>query len=388
MIISGEYSQLLASLYAATVSVGEWRLMAPRIARFIGAHSCQIGVWSPTPGMGRRLSWTENYTASLNDAYHSRFHAEDPWVAWVRKIQPGSLVTGNVVSIAPRFTRSDLYNEYCRPLGIYHVVGAGISRMAGGSHGIIGLHQERRAGAFTAKQLMRLRSLVPHLQQALLLKERFGRAKFENNALFTALESLHMGVMITDSRGGLVFADSTAESILPRHPQLSVRNGRLRVADSRQNATLLKFIADAACGASGGYGEGGLLTLRDEFQRKLWLRVCPLPQERFADSVRSPAAIVFLRQPDSHRIDMQRYMMETYRLTRAEARLAEALVNGRTLAESAAEDGVTLNTVKTLSKRIFVKTGHHSRSQLIRDVLCSPFLASSGAGPASPNTRR
>ncbi len=379
MTISGEYSQLLANLYAATASAVEWRSMAPRIARFIGAHSCQIGVWSPTPGRGRRLSWTENYTTALNAAYHSRFHAADPWVAWVRKIQPGSLVTGDVVSIAPRFTRTEIYSEYCRPLGIYHVVGAGLSRMAGDSHGIIGLHQERRAGAFTAKQLIRLRSLVPHLQQALLLKERFGRAQFERNALFTALESLHMGVIVADTRGELLFADSIAESIMARHPQLSVRNGRLHVADTRQYALLLKFVADAACGGDRhGPGEGGLLTLRDEFQRKLWLRVCPLPHERFADSVRDPAAIMFLRQPDSRRIALQRHMMETYRLTRAEARLAEALVNGRTLAESAAEDGVTLNTVKTLSKRIFVKTGHHSRSQLIRDVLCSPFLDDPG----------
>ena len=381
MTISGEYSQLLASLYAATASALEWRSMAPRIARFIGAHSCQIGVWSPTPGMGRRLSWTENYTPALNDAYQSRYHAEDPWVAWVRKIQPGSLVTGDVISIAPHFTRTDIYNDYCRPLGIYHVVGAGISRVADGSHGIIGLHQERRAGTFTAKQLTRLRSLIPHLQQALLLKERFGRAEFENNALFTALESLQMGVMIADAHGALLFADSIAESILMRHPQLSLRNGRLRIADSRQNAEMLKFVADAACGGGrNGVGEGGLLTLQGEFRQKLWLRVCPLPQERFADSVRGPAAIVFLRQPDSRRIALRRYMIEAYGLTRAEARLAEALVNGRTLAESANEAGVTLNTVKTLSKRIFVKTGHHSRGQLIRDVLSSPFLADPGTG--------
>ncbi len=374
MTISGEYSQLLTGLYAATASVVEWRSMAPRIAGFIGAHSCQIGVWSPTPGMGRRLSWTENYTAPLNEAYNAKYHSEDPWVAWVRKIQPGSLVTGDVASIAPRFTRTELYNEYCRPLGIYHVVGAGISRMAEGSHGIIGLHKERQAGTFTAKQLNRLRALVPHLQQALLLKERFGRAKFENDASFTALESLRMGVIIADARGALLFADSIAESILAQHPQLSVRNGRLHVADAGLNTLLGKFVADAACGGADlGPGEGGLLTLHEDPQRKLWLRVCPLPRERFADVVRGPAAIVFLRRQDSRWISLQGPLMETYRLTRAESRLAEALVNGRTLAEFAADAGVSVNTAKTLGKRIFAKTGHHSRAQLIRDVLSSPF---------------
>ena len=382
MTISGEFSDFLTTLYASTASPTDWRSMAPRIATLIDAHSCQIGIWSPTPGASQRLSWTDNYTPALNSAYQAKYYAQDPWVAWVRQIQPGSLVTGDVTTITPQFTKSEIYNDYCRALGIYHVVGAGVARMAGGGFSIVGLHKERRAGMFSAKQTIRLRSLLPHLRQAMVLREKIGHLKLEGSALFTALESLQMGVIIVDMHGRLLFADSTALSIVDGHSQLSLRNGRLRLAEARQDAMLTRFVADAAStGDGGGSGPGGLLTLRSSVAQKLALRVCPLPLERFADSVKVPAAIIFLRRPDSRPIALQRYLTQSYGLTRAEARLAEALINGRTLAEYAADARVSMNTVKTLSKRVYAKTGHHSRSRLIRDVLSSPFLTAYGAHP-------
>ncbi len=267
MTISGEFSDFLTTLYASTANPTDWRLMAPRIATLVGAHSCQLGIWSPAPGASQRLSWTDNYTAALNSAYQAKYHTEDPWVAWVRRIQPGSLVTGDAATITPQFIKSEIYNDYCRPLGIYHVIGAGVARTAAGGFSIVGLHKERRAGMFSTKQSIRLRSMLPHLQQAMMLREKIGHLKLEGRALFTALESLQMGVIIVDMHGRLLFADSTAESIVAGHTQLSFRNGRVRLAEARQDATLRRFVVDAARSGDGdgddedGGGGGGLLTL-------------------------------------------------------------------------------------------------------------------------------
>lgn len=87
------------------------------------------------------------------------------------------------------------------------------------------------------------------------------------------------------------------------------------------------------------------------------------------------------RKRQGHRTDraarpaaVQRSLEQLYGLTRAEARLAEALANGRTLAEYGALAGISLNTVKTLCKRLYAKTGHHSRGAFIRDVLENPLV--------------
>ncbi len=383
MNTNNEFSQLLTALYTSTVNLIGWRSLAARLAQSLGAHSCQLGVVSPTPEASQRTSWTDNYTAPLNAAYRAKYHAHDPWVAWVRRIQPGSLVTGNVATIDPGFMKTEIYNDYCHPLGIYHVVGAGVSRRSDGSVDIIGLHRERSAGAFGAKQRHRLQSLLPHLQQAMLLRETIGRLRLEGCALFTALESMHLGVMIVDLHGHLLFADSTAESILRSQNQISVRNGRVHLAEPGRCKMLLKLIAEAAfTGGGDGTGAGGFLTLHASVANELRLRVSPFPVSQFSDSLQEPAAIVYLRCHNPRPIPLQHYLRQTYGLTRTEARLAEALAFGCSLAQYSEEANVSLNTTKTLNKRIYAKTGHRSRSEFMRDVLNNPLLLMAAAKPS------
>lgn len=62
-------------------------------------------------------------------------------------------------------------------------------------------------------------------------------------------------------------------------------------------------------------------------------------------------------------------------LTKAEARLADALWRGSTLEEAAEVFGVTKNTVRTQLCRIFVKTGAQRQSQLIRLLANAPDAA-------------
>ena len=374
MNISTDFSGFLSALYASTADRAGWRAIATRAANEIGAHSCQIGIWSPQAGGSRRLSWTANYTPELNDAYQARYHRHDPWVAWVNRISRGGLVTGDAISIDPQFMQTEIYNDYCRRLGIFHVVGAGIARRANGSSSIIGLHREERYGPFDERQKQRLRAMLPHFRQALALRERFDQVNFERDALLRGLESLRVGAIIVDRSGALLFAGATAESILRTQSQLYVRDGHVHLADARQGSMMLKFIGDAArTGGGQPDGAGGLMTVLLGVAEKLWVRVCPLPIGVLPE-LALPAAVLFLCQSNSPRIPLQAWLMSLYRLTRTEARLAEAFANGASLAEYSQSAGVSLNTAKTLSKRVYAKTGHHSRAQFIRDVLKNPFL--------------
>ena len=358
--------------------------MAGRFARSVGAHSCQIGIWSPKPGASQRLSWTDNYTPDMINAYQTVYYKQHPWVAWVRRIVPGSLVTGNVTTIAPHFMRSEIYNDYCRRLGIFHVIGAGVERKADGAFSIIGLHRDQKSGAFTDSHRRRLTSLMPHVRQALALRETIGHLNIERGALFSGLQSLKMGVSIVDMNGDLLFANATAEDLFRSQAQLSIRDGRMHLADLRKRHTLLKAINEAANVDSGqGAGAGGLLCVQLNDERKLWLRVCPLPESVFGESLRVPAAIVFSRHADAEPVALQQWLMRLYGLTRAEARLAEALANGHGLAECSARACVSINTTKTLAKRVYAKTGHHSRSKFVRDLLNNPFLAIETQAPGN-----
>ena len=373
MRISRDMSALLTNIYSAVAEPAPWQPLVTHIARALDSHSCQIGVWSPLPGRSEKIAWTANYTASLRAAYAQHHYRHDPWLNWVRRIVPGSLVTADVATIEPGFVDSEIYNDYCRHLGIYYVTGAGVIKQRDGSVANIGVHRERTAGPISGRHERRLAMLVPHLAQALKLRETIGTLQVERGALLQGLASLHLGAIIVDATGRLLFADRTAEAILREQWPLFVRNGRLRLRDGGQRLLLARLIADAAHAVTEGRA-GGLLSVRLEAEQRLSLRVCPLPESLVGAQLPAAAALVILRRMPARPAAMQHSLTRLYGLTRAEARLAAALANGRTLAEHAALADISINTAKTLCKRLYAKTGHHTRSAFIRDVLENPLV--------------
>ncbi|WEK44129.1 MAG: hypothetical protein P0Y64_04685 [Candidatus Sphingomonas colombiensis] len=61
-------------------------------------------------------------------------------------------------------------------------------------------------------------------------------------------------------------------------------------------------------------------------------------------------------------------------LTHSEARLAAALADGASIAEAGASIGLTIETARNYSKRIYAKTGVRGQSELVR-LLCTGVTA-------------
>jgi DNA-binding CsgD family transcriptional regulator len=63
---------------------------------------------------------------------------------------------------------------------------------------------------------------------------------------------------------------------------------------------------------------------------------------------------------------------ESFGLSPAELRLAEAICNGMSLDEFAANNGTSLNTVRSQAKQIFAKTGVRRQVELPKCLM--PYL--------------
>ena len=59
-------------------------------------------------------------------------------------------------------------------------------------------------------------------------------------------------------------------------------------------------------------------------------------------------------------------LVDLFGLLPSEARLANALANGASLAEAAEQMGLTIETVRNYSKKIFAKTGTRGQADLVR----------------------
>jgi DNA-binding CsgD family transcriptional regulator len=74
---------------------------------------------------------------------------------------------------------------------------------------------------------------------------------------------------------------------------------------------------------------------------------------------------LLLAQPGHRREQRRQRLLESWDLTAAELRLAEAMLDGKRPSAAAESLGVTIHTVRTYLKRLYRKLGVHSQATLV-----------------------
>ncbi len=91
-------------------------------------------------------------------------------------------------------------------------------------------------------------------------------------------------------------------------------------------------------------------------------------------------AALFLSDPIEAPAPPAAVLMALFGLTRAEARVAGALAEGRSLEEVSERFRLSKQTVRTQLKSVFFKTGTSRQSELVRLVLTSPAYLGEAQG--------
>ena len=173
-------------------------------------------------------------------------------------------------------------------------------------------------------------------------------------------EMLPLGVILTDLRGRIVFANQHANAVLARRDGLSVgHGGELRAGVPAETSTLRRLLV-----AADAESDGAIRISRSSCA-PLPLLVCPLADGH---------AAIFLGDHDFPLQMAQEAIRRWYGLTCTEARLAAALAEGSSLEEAADAMGIKPNTARTHLKRIFAKTGTNRQGALVRLLLTGPAV--------------
>lgn len=163
-----------------------------------------------------------------------------------------------------------------------------------------------------------------------------------------------------DGEGRVLSTGPEVERILA-DDDLVIRNGRLRVRDSRTDAKLQAAIRWAATQDSSYMPFTGSLPVvmeaGEDLPTKVWWVSCEMGQVFFACG-----------EPTSTEKRLETAAM-IYGLSPTQHRVAALVADGLTLAEIAERLEITANTARTHLQRIFDKTGVHNQSALVRVLL-------------------
>jgi DNA-binding CsgD family transcriptional regulator len=198
--------------------------------------------------------------------------------------------------------------------------------------------------------------------------------KWRSTVALQALDQLTAGVIIADGHAEVIEMNRAAESIVQLEDGLLIRNDRLCARRAFETGKVEKLIAGATVEGRSAASAGRMLIGRYDGLPAYVLSVAPLRIGLAVDNRRF--AMVVIVDPAGHS-PSERDLAEFFGLSPAEARLAAALLTGKTLARIAADSGIRITTVRTQLGSVLRKVGAERQSDLIR------ILSGTGIGSVS-----
>jgi DNA-binding CsgD family transcriptional regulator len=369
------FSALIDGLYAASAEPERWPEAATQMAAFFESESAAIQVRADDTRSIALRATTANYDQAAQQAYVAYFGRHDPFVNGWRAIGRPGIFTGPELVASETLRKTEIYADYLQRVGVFHFLGAGLD-LGTSSQLMLGIHRPIHREDFTAEHRQRLELVLPHLSRAVQMHRLLDAANMQRRLACEVLGALSIAAFVVDRRCKLVFANQVADRLLQVGDGLVVRQTGLTTRDPRQEQALWEAVDRASRITTGHITRpGNVLLVHRTRKGPLSILVVPYPRDVCTDDPVGASAIVFASDPDTRRPPATAIVAALYKLTPAETRLLDALLQGERVSEYADRAGISTNTANTQLKQIFAKTETNRQAELMRQVLSDPIAS-------------
>lgn len=315
------------------------------------------------------------YGTSL-DSYVREYSSEDMLAQHIMTEPIALFYASNLdVPNPENFPSTRFYQEWLVPQGIAYATGATVLREG---NWLTQLYLQRSPdhAPFTRDDIDRLNELVPHLQRAIQMRQRFTELQLEQNVLVSSLDVWAMPTVLFDEHCRVVHANRSSELLLKNSRDCWIDGGHIFARDLQARRSLnLELTKTIRASHGETIDPGDVVLLHRSARLPLILMFTPLRLS--GNTMSQGAALMFIFDPEKRPAITVDLVKRLFGLSKSEAELAVALCCGKTLADAASERDASIHTIRSQLKSIFGKTGTNRQAHLVSLLLSSPafFIA-------------
>ncbi|WP_297493999.1 hypothetical protein [Acidocella sp.] len=297
----------------------------------------------------------------ISRLYHEQLYASDP-LPYYR------LTEGRAYALDELLTpgapdHDDYYRNFLVPSGM---TAMRMMRVVEESGVNAWLHITRRNGDFLVADGALVTALAPYLRGVLRNFVALERERLSAAIAGDAIGRLAFGWFTLDGAGQVLETDPQAAKLLA-HSGILGRNAAGKLSARPRELDREIAVALRALAADPRSRPRAIILRRDP-----WLDMLLVPTRKRSISAKpDPAVIAYVHGDNWSSADRCDQLAALFVLLPSEARLALALSRGMTITEAAAELGLTVETARNYSKKIYSKTGARGQSDLVRFVMRS-----------------
>ncbi|HEY1507284.1 MAG TPA: LuxR C-terminal-related transcriptional regulator [Stellaceae bacterium] len=370
----------IASLYDAAIEPATRKRGLSMLAQSLDAVGAFYLVWDRENNAVADCIVAGALAADFATLYRTRWGVADPRRRFLEHAHAESIFVSH-------YDRSDALHEdggferaFLAEQGIGHSLGANLTGIGREYRQI---YVERAAGRppFSAAEVIEFRRLVHHMANAERLARTIDERALDWELPERILDNMSVGALVADQTGQVRFVNAAAEEVLAENDGLSLRDNRIQAARSFETNSLLAALRDVAVSGRADRRDGGaMLIARPSGKLPYAVVVMPLPATVSGD-VKATRALVFMSDLAHRNNALAPRLSQLFGLSKAEARVAAGIAEGRRLTEIAEEFDVRMPTVRTQLRAVLKKVGASRQADLVRIVLALPPMMTTGAEP-------
>jgi DNA-binding CsgD family transcriptional regulator/PAS domain-containing protein len=306
---------------------------------------------------------------SANQAYAQYFHSVDPWALSVTPgtYPPEQIILGQSLVPHHEMMRTEFYADFAQRLGVTRVI-VGVIEASPNRVGVVSVNRSDSSPEFDGEAVRILGALVPHVRRALDLHRRLVTVAAEHGALREVMDRFRAAVLLLNRAHDVVLMNRAANQLTAKPDGLAIEQRRVKGATPAATAALTQAIGSAvavACGETTDVGRWRISLPRPSGSHPRDVLVVPLVHADLG----APVAALFITDPNETPALPARELTVRYALTPAEARVASALAQGRSVKEIADTLRLSEQTTRWYVKQVLAKTGTTTQAQVVRLLL-------------------
>jgi DNA-binding CsgD family transcriptional regulator/PAS domain-containing protein len=354
--------KLVESISEAALDPAAWPGALNALADATGAHVAALGSHDVRTNAWSNIAPRQDpeYIQLYYDYWAPRNPLRQMWQPDPRH----GVVTPEMLMPREEYTRTPFFQEWVVPQHIEAAI-ATKTLLDDGVVTVLRLWRPWRVGDFRPQEIELFAALIPHIRRAVQIQHRMAVLEMQRATSVAAFDRLLDGVLLIDSSFGILFANRAADALLCEGDGLRRKGDGIAAATPACTVALRQLIGGGNGGARLSHAGGRCELTRQGGRAPLAVLVVPLHSEVSWITLRRPAAVLFVTDPDRDRRLQADALLRRFGLTGAESRFVGEIVKGDGLQAAADRLHVSLATARTHLRHVFEKTGIQRQAELV-----------------------
>lgn len=374
--LESRYDDSVARFYAAGTGRGSWSDACNALAQLIDAWCLQITGLDRRTG-AVRFSWDGGFApAQAWLDYFTHYHRINPRVPLGLELKVGAWQHDHEILPQPVIEQDPFFKDFLVPYGGCY---CSATKLLEDDEIVVILaaiaHSQRPP--LTESEISLLERFRTHLIQSIHVYRTLQRGHTESLIARRMLDALAQPVLLIDDTQYIHHANAAALELLELAGVMSERRGTLRFQRARDSGRLNAALRQL--GLTGNLAHGDMssqvvfrVSDRTGEDSHLVVAIAARPDESMAVFGASPRAILLFHPLKGRPTVDPLIAGHAFGLTPAEARVASAIVAGESVAGIAAARSLSVETIRSQLRSIFLKVGVTRQSDLARVLSVLP----------------